>query len=93
MDAFPAISSKKGKKSKDLGIDVKINFIDDSKDTPKTVLVHVKSGHVKSGDIRDLHGTVDRENAAIGIYITLEPPTSDMNNEAISGGFYCSELR
>ena len=28
--------------------------------------------HVKSGDIRDLKGTVEREQAAIGVFITLE---------------------
>ncbi len=42
---------------------------------PKRVLVQVKSGHVKSGDIRDLVGTVQRENAAIGVFITLETPS------------------
>jgi site-specific DNA-methyltransferase (adenine-specific) len=84
--------TKTGKKGKDLGIDGKINFIDDAKGTPKSVMVQVKSGHVKSGDIRDLHGTVDRENAAIGVFITLEPPTSEMNKEALSAGYYTSEL-
>jgi site-specific DNA-methyltransferase (adenine-specific) len=83
---------KKGKKGKDLGIDGKINFIDDSKGVPNSVMVQVKSGHVKSGDIRDLHGTVDRENAAIGVFITLEQPTKDMEKEALSAGYYTSEL-
>jgi len=83
---------KKGKKGKDLGIDGKISFIDDATGKPKSVMVQVKSGHVKSGDIRDLHGTVDRENAAIGVFITLEQPTSEMNKEALSAGYYTSEL-
>ena len=83
---------KKGKKGKDLGIDGKINFIDDAKGGPKSVLVQVKSGHVKSGDMRDLHGSVDRENAAIGVFITLEQPTSEMTKEALSAGYYSSEL-
>lgn len=83
---------KRGKKGKDLGVDGKINFIDDPSGIPKSVLVQVKSGHVKSGDIRDLHGTVDRENAPIGVFITLEQPTSDMNKEALSAGYYTSEL-
>jgi hypothetical protein len=43
--------------------------------TPKRVVVQVKSGKVKSGDIRDLVGTVEREKATIGIFITLEPPS------------------
>jgi site-specific DNA-methyltransferase (adenine-specific) len=56
----------------------------------KRVLVQVKSGHVKSGDIRDLIGTVQREQAAIGIFITLEEPSRDMKTEALSAGYYHS---
>jgi len=58
----------------------------------KRVLVQVKSGHIKAGDIRDLHGVVDRENAPIGALITLEPPTKDMEKEALSAGYYTSDL-
>lgn len=80
--------SKTGKKGSDKGIDGVIMFIDDNTGKPKRVLVQVKSGHVKSGDIRDLVGTVQRENAAIGIFITLEPPSKDMLAEAVSAGSY-----
>lgn len=83
--------SKKGKKGKDKGIDGIINFIDDSSDKVKRVLVQVKSGKVKSGDIRDLKGTIERENASIGIFITLESPTKDMKTEAITSGYYRCE--
>ena len=55
------------------------------------MIVQVKSGHVKSGDIRDLVGTVEREDAAIGIFITLEKATSHMIDEAASAGFFTSE--
>lgn len=81
--------SKQGKKGSDRGIDGVINFVDDSS-KPKRVLVQVKSGHVKSGDVRDLRGTVEREEAAIGVFITLEPPTPEMKKEAVSAGFYHS---
>ncbi|MHB8627593.1 MAG: DNA methyltransferase [Aggregatilineales bacterium] len=84
--------SKVGKKGSDKGIDGVINFIDDNTGKPKRVLVQVKSGHVKSGDIRDLVGTLQREQAAIAIFITLEPPTADMKQEAITAGFYSSPL-
>jgi len=80
--------SKTGKKGSDKGIDGVITFIDDTTGKPKRVLVQVKSGHVKSGDIRDLVGTVQRENAAIGVFITLEPPSKDMITEAVSAGYY-----
>jgi site-specific DNA-methyltransferase (adenine-specific) len=95
VDAKPlgsGLEGKRGKKGKDLGVDGIISFIDDSKGNPQRALVQVKSGHIKSGDIRDLHGTVDRENAAIGVFITLEPPTKDMEKEALSAGYYTSEL-
>lgn len=67
-----------------------ITFIDDAYDKLKRVLVQVKSGHVKAGDIRDLVGTVQRENAAIGVFITLEPPSRDMITESVSAGSYHS---
>jgi site-specific DNA-methyltransferase (adenine-specific) len=82
--------SKTGKKGSDKGIDGIINFIDDHTGKPKRVLVQVKSGKVKSGDIRDLIGTVQRESAAIGVFITLEPPSKDMQTEAITASYYHS---
>jgi site-specific DNA-methyltransferase (adenine-specific) len=82
--------SREGKKGSDKGIDGVIAFIDDNTGKAKRVLVQVKSGHVKSGDIRDLKGTLQRENAAIGVFITLELPSRDMNTEAVSAGFYHS---
>jgi site-specific DNA-methyltransferase (adenine-specific) len=84
---------KKGKKGSDKGIDGVITFIDDRSERSKRVIVQVKSGHVKSGDIRDLRGVIERENdAAIGVFITLEKPTSDMITEAVSAGYYTSDL-
>lgn len=82
---------REGKKGSDKGIDGVINFIDDKNKTQQ-VLIQVKSGHVKSGDIRDLHGVLDRENGAIGVFITLEKPTRDMITEAVSIGYYHSDL-
>lgn len=83
--------SKQGKKGSDKGIDGVITFIDDNSGKPKRLLVQVKSGKVKSGDIRDLKGTVEREKAAIGIFITLESPSKDMKTEAATAGLYRSE--
>ncbi len=82
--------SKTGKKGSDKGIDGVITFIDDAYAKPKRVLVQVKSGHIGSRDIRDLVGTVQRENAAIGVLITLEAPTREMITEAVSAGYYHS---
>ena len=82
---------KEGKKGSDRGIDGVINFVDENNKTQR-VLVQVKSGHVKSGDIRDLRGTIEREAAAIGVFITLEEPSRDMETEAVSSGYYHSNL-
>lgn len=91
VDAFPA--QDKRKKGADSGIDGYINFIDDTSGVAKRIVVQVKSGHVKAGDIRDLKGVLDREKAAIGAFITLEEPTAPMKTEAVSAGFYESALR
>ena len=82
--------SREGKKGSDQGIDGVIAFIDDQSGKAKRVLVQVKSGHVNSGHIRDLIGTLQREQAAIGVFITLEAPTRDMTTEAVKAGFYHS---
>ena len=84
--------SKRGKNGSDKGVDGVITFIDDPRSKPKRALVQVKSGHVKSGDVRDLRGTVEREGAALGIFITLEPPSREMEKEAAAAGFYHSPL-
>lgn len=82
--------SKQGKKGADRGIDGIIPFLDDATGKPKRAVVQVKSGHVRAGDIRDLVGTIDREQAQLGAFLTLEPPTRDMLAEAASAGFYRS---
>lgn len=80
--------SRKGKKGADKGVDGIINIIEDNPKKPKKVIVQVKSGHVGSAYIRDLVGTIDREKAIIGVFITLEEPTSAMRKEAATAGFY-----
>ena len=81
---------KTGKKGADRGIDGIINFFDGS-NIPKRVIVQVKSGKVSSRDIRDLVGTLDREKAAIGVFLTLEDPSGPMKKEAVSAGYYRSQ--
>lgn len=81
---------KQGKKGSDKGIDGFINFLD--KPGLQRALIQVKSGGVKSGDIRDLKGTIEREKAQIGVFVTLEPPSRDMVTEAVTAGNYHSDL-
>jgi site-specific DNA-methyltransferase (adenine-specific) len=87
-----AEGKKEGKKGADRGIDGVINFIDDPKGKLSQVLVQVKSGKVNSSHIRDLRGVLERDKAAIGVFITLEPPTADMITEAVSAGYYTSPI-
>ena len=81
---------KEGKKSSDKGIDGIMVFTDDNSGKAKRVIVSVKSGHVNVSQIRDLGHVIDRENAAIGVFLTLEPPTKPMLTEAAEKGFYHS---
>lgn len=81
---------REGKKGADQGIDGVITFVDDATGKPKRVLVQVKSGRVRSGDVRDLVGTVEANHAALGVFITLEPPTRDMETTAAAAGTYHS---
>lgn len=82
----------KSKKGADRGIDGVIMFLGDDEKVPHRCLVQVKSGHVNSADISQLRGTIDRENAQIGLFITLEEPSGPMRREAVEAGFYRSEL-
>ena len=83
IDARPS-----GKRGADAGIDGYINFFDDNSGRAKQIIVQVKSGHVNRGMIATLKGDMEREDAAIGVLITLAEPTEPMNQEAIGAGFY-----
>lgn len=83
---------KTGKKGSDRGIDGVIIFTEDLKGRAGKILVQVKGGGVKSGDVRDLRGVIERENAQMGIFLTLKHPTSEMKMEADKAGLYHSDL-
>ncbi len=89
LEAFPREQKKRGA---DQGIDGVVYFIDGPRRAVNKAVVQVKSGRVSSPHVRDLKGTVERENAAMGLFITLEEPTRDMRTEAVSAGFYHSDL-
>ncbi len=89
LEAFPREQDKRGA---DRGIDGVVYFIDGPRRAVNKAVVQVKSGRVSSPLIRDLVGTVEREKAAMGLFITLEEPTRDMRTEAVSAGFYHSDL-
>jgi len=81
------------KKGADKGIDGKMYFTT-SVSPPEhgTILFSVKSGAVGVSQIRDFLHVIERENAAAGVFITLEEPTKPMLQEAKKAGKYISPL-
>ncbi len=78
------------KKGADKGIDGVIHFIDEVSGKAKRVVVQVKSGHVGVNSVRELKAVA--ANDAIGVLITLEPPTEPMRLEAVTSGSYHSPI-
>ena len=77
------------KKGADRGIDGKILFRDDPRAAnPEQIILQVKGGKTGVKDVRDLRGVLEREKAAMGVLISLQPPTKEMVTEAVSAGFY-----
>jgi len=83
--------TRKGKKGADQGVDGLILFQDDESGRAKEVLVQVKSGKVGPKDIRDLRGAMERRKSEIGVFITLDAPTREMETEAAVAGDYISQ--
>jgi site-specific DNA-methyltransferase (adenine-specific) len=56
---------------------------------PIPAFVSVKGGeNVNVSMVRDLAHVVDREQAKIGVFITLAEPTGPMKTEAVKTGYY-----
>ena len=70
-----------GKKGADEGIDGWLRFTDAANESIGKIVVQVKSGHVSVKDIRELRDVIARQDASMGIFITLEEPTSEMTKE------------
>ena len=73
---------KGGKKGMDRGIDGYLHFRD-ADNKPQLAIISVKGGGTNSGHVRDLKGTMEREGAALGIFLTLK--SADARNGARSG--------
>lgn len=91
LEAQPQDQQKRGA---DRGIDGVFYFMDrdGSRHSSRKIVVQVKGGRVSSPQVRDLKGVVEREKAALGLFISLDEPTRDMRAEEASGGFYHSDL-
>jgi DNA modification methylase len=80
------------KKGSDKGIDGRLYFHEIDKGETKQVIISVKGGGTTVSQLRDLRGTIDRENAEIGVLITMEEPTQPMRAEVASAGYYMSPI-
>lgn len=89
VQARPAQDKKKGA---DKGIDGYIYFIDTKDNKDKKIVLQVKSGKIKRDNIAALRGDMEREEAIMGVLLTLQEPSQSMKEEAISAGFYVNEF-
>jgi hypothetical protein len=71
----------------DTGIDGKVFFKPDGKRTD-VAIVSVKSGGVGVNMVRELKSVIEREKAPMGLFLTLDPPTGPMREEATAAEFY-----
>lgn len=82
VDGFPT-----QKKVADQGIDGRIYF--ETKDGLRDMVLSVKGGHIKPGDIRDLRGVLEREQGSeMAGFLCLQKPTRGMFAEAATAGIY-----
>jgi DNA modification methylase len=78
------------KKGADKGIDGRLYFHDEAGGKTKQVIISVKAGHTMRSHVHELRGVIDREEAQIGVLITMQESTKPMREEAASAGFYSS---
>lgn len=81
------------KKGADSGIDGKLFFREKENGPVKLMVLQVKSGGLKLGEVRDFAHVIEREKAQVGVLLTLDEPTREMRAEAGGLGFYKPEYR
>jgi len=85
------LKDKKGKhkRGKDKGIDGILHFRTPGGERLEKAIISVKGGrHLTPSMVRDLLGTMEREKAKFGIFITLQEPTKGVREEAARAGIY-----
>ena len=79
------------KKGSDRGIDGRLYFHDEAQGgKTKQVIFSVKAGHTGVAHMHELRGVIEREQAEIGVLITMQEPTQPARREAAGAGFYHS---
>ena len=77
-----------GKKGADKGIDGRVYFHDGATGKTKQIVISVKAGKLHAPYVRDLRGVMEREQAEMGVLLSMGQPTAKMRTEAASAGFY-----
>jgi site-specific DNA-methyltransferase (adenine-specific) len=80
--------SAREKRGADRGIDGVMNLRDEYSGEYKKIILQVKGGHVTVSQLRDLKGVLEREQAEIGVFLTLKRPTRQMREEAAAAGSF-----
>lgn len=87
-----AVTREEQRKGADRGVDGRGRFVEPGTAREREVIYQVKSGKVSSKDVRDLRGTLERENlngrVPMACLLTFQKPTKEMVREAASAGFY-----
>jgi len=83
----PNMKDGQPQKGADQGIDGRLRY-QEVDGTERLILAQVKGGKTSSRDIRDLSGTMRRQNATFGFFITLNDATKEMTKEAATVGTY-----
>jgi DNA modification methylase len=74
------------KRERDRGIDGEA-FFRDAGAKLHHVIISVKGGKLKPTDLRDLRGTIEREEASIGVLVTVDAPSKEIQLEAARAKF------
>jgi site-specific DNA-methyltransferase (adenine-specific) len=74
----------------DRGVDGRMYYFDHIDGETKLIVVSVKGGGIIRDHIISLRGAMEREHAAIGVFVTKNKPTPGMKAEAAEAGTYYS---
>jgi len=88
LTEFEVFSTTFGTKGADKGIDGLGLYVVDNEGSTVRVAFSVKGGHVKSGDIDQLIGAMQKHKCELGVFLTTEEPTRPMLDAVSSVGIY-----
>lgn len=78
----------KAKPGGDKGVDGIARFLLPGKNERGKIIVSVKGGSYGPTDVRDLGGTLNNQNAEMGVLVSLKPSTHGVRDEINHGGTY-----